>query len=85
MTIRTLTSTELQVIGRVLIKRKQLLQKVPLGERTILEMERRGEFPQRFSITTRLVAWDLTEVDEWIAKQQAAAVRPPAPGSKVFV
>ncbi|NVD97658.1 AlpA family phage regulatory protein [Massilia sp. BJB1822] len=68
--------------GRVLIKRKQLLQKVPLGERTILELERCGKFPKRFSITARSVAWDLKEVDAWIAEQQAAAVPQPAPGFK---
>jgi prophage regulatory protein len=53
---------------------------VPLADRTIFDMEQRGEFPQRFSITSRLVAWDLQEVDEWIAKRQEAAGRPPAPG-----
>jgi prophage regulatory protein len=66
--------------GRIVINRRQLLQKVPMSERTILEMEKRGEFPRRFSVTPRLVAWDLAEVDEWIARQQAAAVQQPAPG-----
>jgi prophage regulatory protein len=84
MNIRQLTTADMQVLGRVLIKRKQLLQKVPLGERTILDMEKRGEFPQRFSITSRLVAWDLDEVDKWIEKQKTAAQRPPAPGTKVY-
>ncbi len=84
MTIRQLTTADLQVLGRVLIKRKQLLQKIPLGERTILDMENRGEFPQRFSITSRLVAWDLDEVDKWIEKQKTAAQRPAAPGTKVY-
>ncbi|WP_395408650.1 helix-turn-helix transcriptional regulator [Pseudoduganella sp. UC29_106] len=36
-------------------------------------------FPKRFSITARSVAWDLSEVDAWIAKQQEAAVAQPAP------
>ncbi|WP_354670232.1 AlpA family phage regulatory protein [Janthinobacterium sp. SUN100] len=65
--------------GRVLIKRRQLLQKVPLCERTILNLEKRGQFPRRFSITSRLVAWDLKEVDAWIAEQQAAARLPAVP------
>lgn len=85
MNIRHLSVEEMQVIGRVLIKRKQLLQKIPLGERTILEMERRGEFPKRFSITSRLVAWDLNEVDAWIERQKVAALQPPRPGPKVVV
>ncbi|MBB3122209.1 AlpA family phage regulatory protein [Pseudoduganella violacea] len=82
MDTRTLTTTDMLTPGRVLIKRKQLLQKVPLGERTILELERCGKFPKRFSITTRSVAWDLDEVDAWIAAQQAAAVPQAAPGLK---
>jgi prophage regulatory protein len=67
--------------GRVVINRKQLKQKVPLCERTILEMEKRGDFPRRFSVTPRLVVWDLAEIDAWIARQYKAAVQQPAPGS----
>lgn len=76
---RVLTESDLKVPGRVLIKRRQLLQKVPLCERTILNLEKRGEFPRRFSITSRLVAWDLKEVDAWIAEQQTAARLPAMP------
>jgi prophage regulatory protein len=68
--------------GRVVINRKQLKQKVPLCERTILEMEKRGDFPRRFSVTPRLVVWDLAEIDAWIARQYKAAVQQPAPGSR---
>jgi prophage regulatory protein len=67
--------------GRVVINRKQLLQKVPLSERTILDMEKRGAFPRRFSISPRLVVWDNAEVDAWIAGQQAAAIQQPPPGA----
>lgn len=70
------------VPGRVVINRKQLLQKVPLSQRAILDMEKRGEFPRRFSISTRVVVWDVAEVDAWIAGQQAAAVQPQPPGVK---
>ena len=69
-------------LGRVVINRKQLLKKVPLCERTILDMEKRGEFPKRFSVTQRLVVWDLAEIDEWIARQQAAGVQQLPPGIK---
>lgn len=68
--------------GRVVINRKQLLQKVPLSKRAILDMEKRGEFPRRFSISARVVVWDVAEVDAWIARQQAAAVQPQPPGTK---
>lgn len=72
----------MQMPGRVLIKRKQLLQKVPLSERTILDMEKRGDFPKRFTITPRLVAWDLGEVDAWIAAQHTAGVQAARPRTK---
>jgi prophage regulatory protein len=80
----TAESTGLQqgVLGRVVINRKQLKSKVPLCERTILDLEKRGKFPKRFSVTARLVVWDLSEVDEWIACQKAAGLQQPAPGSK---
>jgi len=73
---------EVRPVGRVLINRKQLLKKVPLCERTILDMEKRGDFPRRFSVTPRLVAWDLKEIDDWIARHQAAGVQQPAPGPR---
>lgn len=76
---RVPTESELKVPGRVLLKRRQLLQKVPLCERTILNLEKREQFPRRFSITSRLVAWDLNEVDAWIAEQQTAARLPDVP------
>ena len=58
---------------------RQLLQNVPLCERTILNLEKRGQFPRRFTITSRLLAWDLNEVDAWIAEQQKAARLPGVP------
>jgi prophage regulatory protein len=53
-----------------------------IGERTILELERVGKFPKRFSITARAVAWNLEEVDAWIEQQKAAATPQTAPGPK---
>ncbi len=82
MKTRPLTEQELKVPGRVIINRKQLLRKVPMSDRTIFEMEKRGEFPQRFSITSRMVGWDLQEVDDWIARQRKAALSQPAPGRR---
>ena len=52
---------------------------VPLSERTILDMEKREEFPRRFSITSRLVAWDLSEIEAWIEARKTAAMQPAAP------
>jgi prophage regulatory protein len=80
MNARELTYDEMKTPGRTLINRKRLLKIVPLSERTILNMEKRGEFPQRFSITTRLVAWDLQEIEAWIEQRKSAALLPSAPG-----
>jgi prophage regulatory protein len=80
MKARDLTYNEMKAPGKTLINRKQLLKIVPLSERTILDMEKRGEFPRRFAITSRLVAWDLSEVEQWIAGRKAAAMQPSAPG-----
>lgn len=80
MNHRELTPSEMKTPGRTLINRKQLLHMIPLSERTILDMEKRGEFPRRFAITPRLVAWDLQELEEWIEARKVAAVQPSAPG-----
>jgi prophage regulatory protein len=42
-------------------------------------MEKRGEFPRRFALTSRNVAWDLAEIEAWIEARKASgdqAVRP---------
>lgn len=80
MAARNLTYDEMKKPGKMLINRKQLLKIVSLSERTILDMEKRGEFPRRFAITPRLVAWDLAEVEQWIEGRKAAAMLPSAPG-----
>jgi prophage regulatory protein len=55
------------------IRRTELRQIVPLANTTIYDMERRGEFPRRFYLTSRCVVWDLAEVDAWVeARRQAA-------------
>lgn len=54
------------------IRRQELRQIIPLSETTIYEMERRGEFPQRFNLTPRCVVWDLAEVEAWIEERKQA-------------
>ncbi|MEW6695545.1 MAG: AlpA family phage regulatory protein [Pseudomonadota bacterium] len=81
--MRTIREDELKIPGKVLINRKQLLKIVPLSDRTIFDMEKRGEFPRRFTLTPRSVAWDLREVEAWIEARKAAAQRPKAPGRPV--
>ncbi len=49
---------------------------VPLADSTIYEMEQRGEFPRRFSLTPRCLVWDLADSPFWKSwRGQASAVR----------
>ena len=54
------------------IRRTELRQIVPLADSTIYELERRGEFPQRFYLTARCVVWDLAEVMAWLQSRRQA-------------
>jgi prophage regulatory protein len=53
------------------IRRHELRLVVPLSDTTIYEMEVRGEFPRRFYLTPRSVAWDLGEVEAWLRQRRA--------------
>ena len=55
------------------IRRHQLRQMVPLADTTIYEMEQRGEFPRRFYLTSRCVAWDAAEVEAWLEERRCAS------------
>ena len=54
------------------IRRSELRQIVPLADSTIYELERRGEFPQRFYLTARCVVWDLAEIMAWLQSRRQA-------------
>ena len=65
------------ITGKTLINRKKLLEMIPLAERTIYNLEQRGEFPRRIALTSRNVAWDLAEVEAWIEQRKSCqAIRP---------
>lgn len=64
----------------ILIGRKKLLAMIPLSERTIFNMEQRGEFPLRIQLTSRNVAWDLAEVEEWIEARKSFGTHAMRPG-----
>jgi prophage regulatory protein len=59
--------------GRRTIRRQQLRDMVPLADSTIYDMEQRGEFPQRFYLTSRCVVWDLAEVEAWLDARRCAS------------
>lgn len=55
------------------VRRHELRQIVPLADTTIYDMEQRGEFPQRFYLTSRCVVWDLSEVEAWLEERRQAS------------
>lgn len=60
-------------LGLRFIRRTELRKIVPLADTTIYEMERRGEFPRRFLLTSRCVAWDFGEVEVWMRERRRAS------------
>ena len=69
--------------GKTLINRKTLLAMIPLSDRAIFNMEKRGEFPRRIALTSRNVAWDLAEVEEWIESRKQSGEQAERPGFTV--
>jgi prophage regulatory protein len=65
---------------KTLINRKTLLAMIPLSERAIFNMEKRGDFPCRIVLTSRNVAWDLTEIEEWNESRKQSGVQADRPG-----
>ena len=55
------------------VRRRELRKIVPLADTTIYEMERRGDFPRRFYLTSRCVVWDLAEVEAWLEERRRAS------------
>lgn len=66
-----------------LINRKKLLAMIPLADRTIYDMEKRGDFPRRIVLTSRNVAWDLAEVEQWIEARKQSTAQACKPGLPV--
>ncbi|WP_422126283.1 helix-turn-helix transcriptional regulator [Vibrio aestuarianus] len=69
--------------NKVLINRKKLLEMIPLSTRTIYNLEQRGEFPKHIALTSRNVAWDLSEVEEWIETRKASGIQAVRPGTTI--
>ena len=64
---------QLQATVTRTIRRHELKEIVPLADTTIYDMEQRGEFPQRFYLTSRCVVWDLSEVEAWLEDRRRAS------------
>ncbi|CUB06474.1 Prophage CP4-57 regulatory protein (AlpA) [Marinomonas spartinae] len=69
-----------ELAHKTLINRKTLLRMVPLSDRTIYNLEQQGEFPRRIVLTSRSVAWDLAEIEEWIEQRRKSALKAARPG-----
>lgn len=65
-----------------LINKKTLHTMVPLSERTIDAMEKKGKFPRRFVLSARSVVWDRDDVLAWIESRKMAGQQSPRPGLK---
>lgn len=65
---------------KTLINRKKLLTMIPLSDRTIFNLEQRGDFPRRIALTSRNVAWDLAEIEEWIETRKSSGMQAIRPG-----
>lgn len=63
-----------------LINRKILLAMIPISDRAIYNLEKRGDFPRRIVLTSRNVAWDLTEVEQWIEERKQSSDKAGRPG-----
>lgn len=63
-----------------LINRKTLLSLIPLSDRAIYDMEKRGDFPARIALTSRDVAWEMGSVELWIQSRKAASIEVLRPG-----
>lgn len=70
-TPRALEGDEIHTVQRA-VRRRELRKIVPLADTTIYEMERRGDFPRRFYLTSKCVVWDLDEVQQWLTARRAA-------------
>ncbi|EHR6401398.1 AlpA family phage regulatory protein [Vibrio parahaemolyticus] len=68
------------LVHKTLINRKALLEMIPLSDRTIYNLEKRGEFPRRIVLTSRNVAWDLAEVEKWIEERRRSRIQAKRPG-----
>ncbi len=58
--------TEIENTGRRVIRKRELFKMIPLSDTSVWRMERRGEFPKRFTLGGRAVGWFLDEVNEWL-------------------
>jgi len=57
---------EIASTARRVVRKRELLKMIPLSDVTVWRMEKRGEFPKRFTLGGRAVGWFADEIDEWL-------------------
>lgn len=72
------------ILMKKLINKKTLLSIIPLSEKAIYNMEKRGDFPKRIALTSRNVAWVLADVEAWIKERQESGKEAARPGRTVI-
>lgn len=55
---------------RAAVRKSELIKMVPLSLYAIDKLEKQGDFPKRFPLTERVVAWNRDEVEEWLDSRQ---------------
>ena len=65
---------------RRLIRKPELLRRVPYSDTTIWREEKAGRFPRRVQLGPMAVAWYEDEVDEWIKSRIRQAGKRPTVG-----
>jgi prophage regulatory protein len=56
--------------GQQLLRMKQVCRMVGLSHMTVYRLMRQGKFPQQLSLTARRVAWDRSQIEQWIASRR---------------
>ncbi len=57
---------EIASTARRVIRKRELLKMIPLSDVTVWRLEKKGEFPKRFTLGGRAVGWFADEIDEWL-------------------
>lgn len=55
---------------RAAVRKAELIKIVPLSFYAIDKLEKSGDFPKRFPLTARVVAWNRDEVEAWLDSRQ---------------
>lgn len=61
------------------VRRKVILQNLPVSDATLRRMEADGRFPKSVKLSPRVRAWKVAEVREWLAERHAESAGEAAP------